>query len=204
MMKSTHHKPRTTWLGRFLRGRRPDRNPLRRTSDLAETAVLAVLVIGFAAGASSAALACGNWAHASAHRVQLAQEASRHQVTAVVSRAVPNTQGGGIGSLDHLAPARWTAPDGRAVAGQVPVPEGTAAGMAVTVWTTSDGQLADPPLTDSQVASQEHLAETLAVLVLAIAVAVTGALARWALDKRRMAAWDADWRATGPRWTARR
>jgi hypothetical protein len=35
-------------------------------------------------------------------------------------------------------------------------------------------------------------------------VIVIGALGRRALDKRRMAAWDADWRATGPRWTARR
>jgi hypothetical protein len=33
---------------------------------------------------------------------------------------------------------------------------------------------------------------------------VIGVLGRRALDKRRMAAWDADWRATGPRWTARR
>ena len=203
-MKSRHHKPRTTWLGRLLRGQRPDRNPLRRRSDVIEAAVLGVLVAGFAVGAPSVALASGGWAHATAHRVQLEQEASRHQVTAVVSRAVPNTQGGGIGSLDHLTPARWTAPDGRAVADEIPVPEGTAAGVTVRVWTTSDGQLTDPPLTDSQVASQEHLAQTFSVIVLAIAAAVTGLLARWALDKRRMAAWDADWRATGPRWTARR
>src|SRR5262249_12596418 len=150
------------------------------------------------------ALASGGWAHAAAHQAQLEQEASRHQVTAVVSLAVPNTQGGGIGSLDHLTPARWTAPDGKAVAGEIPVPESTAAGVTMRVWTTSDGQLADPPLTDSQVASQQHLAEAFSVIVLAIALAVAGVLARWALDKRRMAAWDADWRATGPRWTARR
>jgi hypothetical protein len=204
MMKTTHREPRTTWLGRFLRGRRPDRNPLRRGSDVAETAVLGVLIAVFAVGAPSVALASGGWAHATAHRVQLEQEASRHQVTAVVSQPVPNTQGGGIGSLNHLTAARWTAQDGRAVTGEIPVPEGTAAGVAVTVWTTSDGQLTDPPLTDSQVASQQNLAETFSVIVLAIALAVTGVLARWALDKRRMAAWDADWRATGPRWTARR
>jgi hypothetical protein len=26
---------------------------------------------------------------------------------------------------------------------------------------------------------------------------------RWTLDKRRIAAWDAEWRSTGPRWTTR-
>jgi hypothetical protein len=32
---------------------------------------------------------------------------------------------------------------------------------------------------------------------------VAGALALRALNKRRMAAWDADWQATGPHWTTR-
>jgi hypothetical protein len=203
MMKCTHRNAQTTWLGRLLRGRRPDRNPLRRKSDVVETAMLAALVVGFIAGAPSAALASGGWMHATAHRVQVEQEASRHQVTAVVLQAVPDTQGGGVGSLDHLTPAWWTAPDGHRVAGVIPQPEGTAAGATTKVWTTRDGLLTDPPLTDWQVASQERLAEMLSVVVLAIVLAITGALARWALDKRRMAAWDADWRATGPRWTAR-
>jgi uncharacterized membrane protein YjjB (DUF3815 family) len=46
--------------------------------------VLAVLVIAFIAAAPFAALACGAWAHAIAHRVQAAQQASRYQVPAVV------------------------------------------------------------------------------------------------------------------------
>ena len=40
---------RVTRLGRFARGVRPDRNPLRRSSDRLETAVLALLVIAFLA-----------------------------------------------------------------------------------------------------------------------------------------------------------
>ena len=35
------------------------------------------------------------------------------------------------------------------------------------------------------------------------AVAVTGFLARRALDRRRLAAWDAEWSRTGPQWTGR-
>ena len=43
-----------------------------------------------------------------------------------------------------------------------------------------------------------------AVGVLAITLAVIGWLARRSLDRRRMAAWDADWLANGPRWSPRR
>jgi len=46
-------------------------------------------------------------------------------------------------------------------------------------------------------------AEVSSVIVVALAVTATGLVARRALDKRRMAAWDAEWRATGPRWTTR-
>jgi hypothetical protein len=35
-------------------------------------------------------------------------------------------------------------------------------------------------------------------------VIIIGMLVRRALDRRRMAAWDRDWLATGPRWTPRR
>jgi len=30
----------------------------------------------------------------------------------------------------------------------------------------------------------------------------TAALARWVLTRRRLAAWDTEWRATGPQWTS--
>jgi hypothetical protein len=203
-VRSTQRKPRVTWLGRFVRGRRPDRNPLRRASDLIETAMLAVLVVVFAAAAPFAAHESGAWMHARAHRVQLAQEASWHQVTALLLKSAPESQiGGEVAAPDPQALARWTAPDGRAVTGEVPVPPGTAAGTTVRVWVARDGQLTDPPLQDSQVASQADLAGTFSVVALATLLAVTGLLGRRALDKRRMAAWDADWRAAGPRWTAR-
>ena len=56
--------PRNSWLGRLLRGRRLDRNPLRRRSDRAETAVLGVLLAAFLAGAPFAAQAAGSWTYA--------------------------------------------------------------------------------------------------------------------------------------------
>jgi hypothetical protein len=199
--RSRQQKVRVTRLGRFVRGQRPDRNPLRRVSDRLETALLAMMVVAFLAAAPFTAQACGAWAHSIAHRAQVTQEASRHQVTAVVLKVAASTGTGGYVSPESLAQARWTAPDGTVVTGEAPVPAGTAAGATVPEWVTADGQLTDPPIGNSQIADSVDIAEILAVLGLGILLAVTGWLARRALDKRRMAAWDAEWRVTEPRWT---
>jgi len=188
------------WLARFVRGRRLDRNPLRRGSDRLETVVLALLVAVFLAAAPFAAWACGTLTHAIAHRVQLEQQASRHQVSAVLLQAAPAS---GESGLDTLVLVRWTAPDGTVLTGDVPASAGAAAGTSVRVWIGDDGRLAQPPLLDSQVAGQVDLAETGGVIVLGGVVLLVGAFTRRAFDKRRIAAWDAEWRAAGPRWTTR-
>ena len=191
---------RATGLGRFVRGRRPDRNPLRRGSDRVETAVLAVLVIVFLVAAPFAALASSSWALARAHQAQLAERASWYQVPALVLK-LEAPGGGGYG--DPSAQARWTAHDGKVVAGDIAVPLGAAVGSTQWLWTTADGQLTDSPLEDSQVTGQAYFAEGFSVFTLAVLVTIAGLLARRTLDKRRMAAWDTEWRATGPRWTTR-
>jgi hypothetical protein len=204
-MSARHRNGRVTRLGRFVRGRRPDRNPLRRASDRVETAVLALLVIAFLVAAPFAAQASGAWAGGLARHAQLTEEASWHQVPARVLKAGSNVQdGGGYAALDSEAQARWTAPDGKVVTGEIPVPLGTVAGAIVRLWVTSDGHPTDPPLQGSQVTGDAVLAGSFSVIALATLLAITGMLARRALDKRRMAAWDAEWRATGPRWTTGR
>src|SRR5580698_7520339 len=85
----------------------------------------------------------------------------------------------------------------------IPVPGGTAAGARLSVWTTRAGQPAAEPLNGSQVASLTLLGEAAGVTALAIVLALAGVLARWTLNRYRLAAWDADWEVTGPRWTTR-
>ncbi len=193
-------EPGVTPLGRFVRGCRLDRNPLRRVTDRVETVVLTVLVAVFLIGAPFAALATGAWVHGMAQRAQLAQEASRRQVTAVVL-AVTGPTGGG--NLAWQAQARWRAPDGQEVTREVPVAAGTAVGEKLPVWTDRTDDFVTAPLADSQIAGQTACGEALGVIILAGTLTLTGALARWTLNKRRMAAWDADWQVTGPRWTTR-
>jgi hypothetical protein len=200
-MSARKLKPPVTRLGRLVRRWRFDRNPLRRATDRAETALLAVLVTAFLIGAPFAALATGAWLHGMAQRVQLAQEASRHQVTAVVLSVTASPVGEEM--LPWEAQARWRAPDGREVTDEVPVPPGTAAGGTFQVWTGRTGDFTTAPLLDSQVADQAICGEVLGAAVSAGVLILAGELALWTLNRRRMSAWDADWQATGPHWTTR-
>jgi hypothetical protein len=194
-------RPRSTALGRLLRGRRFDRNPLRRGSDRAETAVVGVLLAAFLAGAPFAAHAAASWTSAASAREAQAQQAVTRQVPATLLQAATPwsaTLGG------SEAEARWRAPDGQVRTGQLIVPAGAAAGSTVPVWTNQAGQLANTPLQHSQVAGRADMSRALAVATLAVALILAGWLGRRVLDRRRLAAWDADWLATGPRWTSRR
>jgi len=192
---------RVTRLGRFIRGRRLDRNPLRRPSDRLETAALAVLVIVFLAAAPFAALATGSWALATGRQTQLAEQASSYQVPARVLKL--DSPGGVFAYGDPQAQARWTAHDGRVITGEITVPLDTAVGSTQQLWTTRDGRITNPPLEDSQVTGQAYFDEVFAVFVLAILLTIIGLVARWALDKHRMAAWETEWRTAGPAWTTR-
>jgi hypothetical protein len=161
--------------------------------------LVTVLVAAFVAGAPFAALATGAWVHGMAHRTHLAQEASRRQVTAVllaVSEPPVSNE-----MLSWEAQARWKAPDGREVTQEIPVPSSVAAGGTLQVWTDLTGDFTTAPLLDSQVAEQALSAEVVGVIAPAGVLTLAGALALWTLNRRRMAAWDADWQATGPNWT---
>jgi hypothetical protein len=173
---------------------------LRRGSDRAETAVLALLVIVFLAAAPFAMLASGSWALARAHQTQLAERVSSYQVPALVLK-LEAPSGGAY--ADPGAQARWTAHDGTVITSDIAVPLGTAVGATQWLWTTADGQLTNPPLEDSQVTGQAQVAEGFSVVTLAVLLTGTGLVTRWTLNKRRMAAWDAEWRVTEPRWTTR-
>lgn len=200
-MSGSKRKPGVTRLGRFVRRWRFDRNPLRRATDRIETAVLALLVAAFLIGAPFAAFAAGAWVHGMVRQAQLAQEASRTQVTALVLSVAAPPAGGQ--NLTWQAQARWQAPDGHEVTREVPVPSDTVAGGKLQVWTDRTGDFATAPLTDSQVAGQTATGQVLGVIAWAAILTLAGVLGRWALNRRRMADWDADWHATGPRWTTR-
>lgn len=124
-MNGKQHTPAGSRLGRFARGRRLDRNPLRRASDVTETVVMAVLVTAFAVGAPFVAWAASAW---------LWERSVAHHTPA----------GGATYLFAMIAVAAF-------------------AGVLGDLWL----------------------------------------VARYFLDRHRMAAWDAAWRSAGPRWAAR-
>lgn len=193
-------RPRSTWIGRLLRGLRFDRNPLRRGSDRVETAILGLLLAAFLAGAPFAAHAAGSWAHAaSVHQVRV-QQTQIHQVTATLLQDAPAW-------TVYTAPdtlARWRAPDGQVRTGELFAQGGAKAGNTMPVWVTRTGELTDPPLPPSEIAGRTDLAEEFAVAGLVGTLIVIWSLARRSLYRHRMAGWDADWLASGPRWSPRR
>ena len=193
---------RMTEVRRALRGRLPDRNPLRRHADRLEFAVLTALLAVFLVGAPLVALLVGRWAYAGADRASRSENASWHQVTAVVKQGVPRSAFSpyGAATFDPVS-AVWTAPDGAARTGKITALAGTARGTRITIWTDRSGNLTGPPLQHPQVADQAALAGTMAVVGFAGALIAGGLVVRRALDRRRLAAWDSAWDATGPLWS---
>ena len=186
--------------GRVARGLWPDRNPLRRTVDRVEAALLAGLAVAFLAGVPLAAVAAWQIAYGYGTRAAHVQRAAWHQVPAIVLATAPAF---GYAGDEPMVRARWTAPGGARRTGAVPASAGTRAGSTVRVWTDAAGWPTGPPLRAAQVKGQAALAAILAPVVLGEVLLLAGQLAQYLLGRWRLAAWDVEWRATGPQWSRR-
>jgi hypothetical protein len=189
---------------RLLRGLRPDRNPLRRTYDRVETYLLAGLFLASAAAAPFAAQAASSAAYAAGLHAQQAQLATTHEVRAELTQAAgaANT----AYSLSGYVPveATWTSVTGVRRTGQVMAPAGSGKGSTVLVWADAAGNLVSPPLLASQVAGEGQMAAFGAITGLGVLYLCEAAVVRRVLNRRRMAAWDADWVVTARAWNRQR
>jgi len=196
-------RARGAWLRRLVRRWRPDGNPLRRTSDRIEAVLLALLVAAFLCGGPLAGIAAGRAAAASSVRAEHAQ-AGAHRVAAALLQQAPGKSHPMFQTpLEPLVPARWKAPDGTLRTGQIYAPAGAAAGSTVLVWVDRSGRLTASPMQRGNMIEEVALAASLATIAVAAVLAVLGLVTGWVLDRRRLAAWDARWRTTGPQWTGR-
>jgi hypothetical protein len=188
------------WAIRVVRGLWPDRNPLRRTVDRVEGVVAGALAVAFLAGVPLAAVAAWHAAYRYGAHAAHVQQSARRQVPAVVLATAPTF---GYSGDESMVQARWTAPDGTRHTGEVLAPLGTGAGGMVRVWTDAAGRPAGPPLQPLQVKNQATLAAILAPVLLGEVLLAAGQLAHYLLGRRRLAAWEAEWRAIGPQWSRR-
>jgi hypothetical protein len=131
-------------------------------------------------------------------------QAHWHQVPAVLMQDAPEPAHAlSQASLEPLVRARWTVPGGAPREGQVYAPGGARSGTTVMVRTDRPGRLEPAPPQRADVTAQEALAALTAAALAAAAMVVTGFLAWLVLDRRRLAAWEAEWSRTGPQWTGR-
>jgi hypothetical protein len=192
------------WLGRAARGVRPDRNPLRRRSDRVEAFIFGGLVVAAAAGAPVAATMAGNWAYADTARAAQLQQETRHPAWATLVAPPQATVSGYTISGMTPALARWTTPSGALRTGQVSVPSGSAKGTAVAIWIDQAGDVTTPPLTPAQVDDQGTLMAFVTAAATLMACLVAALATRFVVNRRRMAAWTADWAVTAPKWARQR
>ena len=193
-------RPTTRWL-RFKRQMGLDGNPLRRRSDLIAAWLTPAMILVFAALIPLAASVTGNLAQAQNASVVRASH-GWHYVTGHLLRSAP-----GPAQTDHganiwneMAPAKWTF-DGRTYKGSIPVPAGSPAGSARTVRLSDAGLVQMPPLAPSQLADRVDTLTFIVMIAVAMMLMTMKGIARRILDKRRLAAWESDWHAVGPRWS---
>jgi hypothetical protein len=179
---------------RWIRGLRPDGNALRRRTDRTETAVIMLITIVFLAVAPLAARLGSDLAYRGVNGAR--------QVQAVVLSSPPGLSVEPYGGQTSLyARARWPVPAGGHRTGQISAPTGAMAGSKVTVWIDAQGSPILPP---GQLAASKTAAACLAVFIAFAVAAVACRAVRGVMLRRRLAAWEAEWRAVEPRWTTRR
>ena len=193
---------RPNWKARLARALGLDGNPLRRASDRAEAWFRAGLLVIFLTAGPMAALAVGQWAAQAAGTETSVQP---HPVQAVLLHPATAPAGpvGAVRVAQVWARARWESADGSVRTGEVPAPAGAAAGTAVTVWLNASGQVTGPPQR-GDFAFGAVLTAVMTLAGTAFGLLVVLRLMQCFLNWRRLAAWEAAWRATRPRWTDRR
>jgi len=172
-------------------------NPLRRRDDVVEAwVVLAVWTLTVVGGTTVGLVT----AHATETMFD-GQRADRHAVHAVLLADVPKPASGKWSSGDKdLAQVRWRAPDGSTHVDRTLVTVGLRSGTRVVVWQDGRGALVTEPPSATEAGVEAAVTGGFAGLALAGGVHTAGALARWRLDRRRMAGWDREWDLIGPKW----
>ena len=170
--------------------------------DRVEAFIFGGLLVAAAAAAPVAAMTASHWAYTSAQQAARVQRETSSPVPADLL-AVPGTAPSAVTTM-VMARARWTAPAGATRTGEIPVPADSVRGDAVTIWTDQAGNLTSPPLTPAQVAEQGTFGSVAGVALTVVTLLVAAGITRFLVNRRRMAAWDADWAVTAPMWTRQR
>ncbi|MFD5806909.1 Rv1733c family protein [Streptomyces sp. NPDC127020] len=180
------------------------RNPLRRRTDRLRVWLTLGLVLGVLVTAPAAMFIVGDAAHRHYRSVAAHEAASRDQRPAVLVRDAPRHPEPGSDEARRTrypVEVRFTGPDGTSRTGRTDVEPGRTAGSTVLVWVDSSGGITGPPLSTEQLRSRTMGWAILAFLGVVLTGLAAHGVAGLVLWRRDLAAWDAAWAATAPRWS---
>jgi hypothetical protein len=188
---------RVSRLARWLTGR----NALRRPADRIEGAVLVTLSAAFLA---ALAIACIFGIHT--YQAQRVATAGLRPAAAWLLQDGP--AGRSLGRVEQTE-ARWFPPGGSERSGVLttetaPDIVGAVAGDRISLWLNRSGQPAAPPADQTVMILYALIAGAVLAALAGLTLVLAYALCRHALDRRRLGAWEAAWKRTGPSWTTRR
>ena len=193
-------------LARLARWLGFDRNPLRRGTDRVEAALRLVIILLAVVAVPAAAVAAGRWADHYGLRLAQTQRAANHQVTAVLLKDAPES---GIPNpysnvQTSWVPARYQPSGQPSRTGEVLALAGAHKGSTVRTWIDPSGAVTTPPMDHRVLVGDVWLAVMATCLMSWMLLLAAAVLVRRVLDRRRLRAWEAEWRASGPLWSGRR
>ncbi|MBE3011202.1 hypothetical protein IL992_18670 [Microbispora sp. NEAU-D428] len=192
------------WVVSRLRRYRPDRNPLRRRSDLIEAALAAAALAAVLLAAWPATLAART-VYDGGVAAERVGPGARQLVEATLVEATSMEEGsavpaGGRG-LPAVGPARWTLPSGEVREGMIPAALLLRDGPAnARLWVDAEGRPAAPPPQRAETVTRAGLAAFGVVAGAAVLAWACFALARHLLDRRRYREWEVAWAAADRKW----
>lgn len=181
-------------LARALRELLPDGNPLRRRCDRVETWIMVALCVMFLVGAPFAAVVAGGYVYGASIRADM----TSHPVTAIL---LSNARHVGYSLQDATALVRWTTTSGDARVDRIAVPVGARAGSVVRAWADASGQLTGAPPRSADVVANVAVAASFALVAVGAVLLSAAVTVRRVMRRRRLAAWEADWRSIEPKWS---
>lgn len=175
---------------------------MRRRSDVVESVVLALVLLLVPASVPMG-VQTGRIMFERGTRASAEHAARGHQTVAVLQEngtnvGTPTGDSGLNGKL--MAKAVWQAPNGDRRSGALDVGPQDRSGQRISLWTDDLGNPAVRPETAAELRMQAVVIGLLVAVGWLLVVIAGYAIARWQLDRRRLAQWELEWAQAHSRW----
>lgn len=180
-------------LGRCRRRFGFDRNELRRQIDRTQWRTGLAMLVLFLLAAPAAAWFAAGWSLETGLRAEHRERATRYPVVVTVAGPAGLAATAADRYLHQTVLASWQAPDGTRRTGQLPAWKGARAGSRHQIWVDRAGAPVPRPRPHSRTVVDAGYAAAGAAMAAGLPLLCLYGLVRRRCDRRRYAAWDAEW-----------